>query len=109
MPFWEDSHERDTLAEALGTEDVSGFHVEVFYQTSPFWEVPRRGDGTRFPCINAQNVYTGCLGSECQASSCWAGRLVPSAPNALQQRVALPRLERKGAKCFFFNDTATTE
>jgi len=99
MPFWDEAHEQDTLAERLGTDNVSGFHIEVFYQTAPFWEVPRRGDGTRFPCIDAENHYTGCLGSDCPAVTCWAGKLVPSAPNSAAQRVALPRIERKGAKC----------
>lgn len=99
MASWDESHEQDTLAEALGLDDASGFHIEVFYQTSPFWEVPRRGDGSRFPCIDAENVYSGCLGSQCPATRCWAGRLVPSAPNAPAERVALPRIERKGATC----------
>jgi hypothetical protein len=91
--------EQDLLAAALGAENTNGFHLELYYQTSPFWGLPRRGDGTRFPCIGAGNIYSGCLGAGCQASRCWAGRLVPSAPNARRERVALPRIERKGAAC----------
>jgi hypothetical protein len=96
---WDDDYERDALAEALGTDNSSGFHIEIFYQTSPFWEHPRRGDGTRFPCIDAENVYSGCLGSACTAARCWAGRLVASAANAPTDRIALPHLERRGAVC----------
>lgn len=100
MALWDDDHHMpDILAEALGTDNASGFHIEVFYQTSPFWDKPRRGDGTRFPCIDGSNAYNGCLGSACEALTCWAGKLVPSAKNAPVQRIALPREERKGAKC----------
>jgi hypothetical protein len=100
MVIWDEGEtEQDLLAAALGTENTNGFHLELYYQTSPFWGLPRRGDGTRFPCIGAGNVYSGCLGAGCRAASCWAGRLVPSAPNAARERVALPRIERKGAAC----------
>ena len=99
MPFWSDSHEQDALEEALGTDEVSGYHVEIYYPTHPFWDEMRRGDGTRFPCIDGENRYQGCLGAECDAQRCWAGRLVPSAQHFQAARVPLPNIERKGAKC----------
>lgn len=91
--------ELDELSVALGPDNVLGFHIEAFGQTSLFWDRPRRGDGTRFPCIDAGNAYTGCLGADCQALHCWAGRLVASAANAPSERIPLPREERRGATC----------
>lgn len=67
-------------------------------RSSPSWEAQKRGDGTRYPCIDDQNVYSGCLGQACEATTCWAGRLVPSAVNATSE-APLPIFERKGCTC----------
>lgn len=99
----------EVLAAVLGTENVGGYHVELYYQTSPFWTPPRRGDGTRFPCIDDRNRYSGCLGAACQAMSCWAGKLVPSAVNAARVRPPLPRVERKGARCHLCANAVATD
>jgi hypothetical protein len=32
MPFWTEGREQDTLGEALREDDVSGFHIDIFYQ-----------------------------------------------------------------------------
>jgi len=99
MAFGDEEHQHHALADALGPENTAGFHMEIFYQSSLFWDLPRRGDGTRFPCIDANNDYSGCLGSDCCAAACWTGELVPSARNAASPRVPLPQVERKGALC----------
>lgn len=100
--------EDDILAAALGTENTAGYHVELYYQTTLFWSPPRRGDGSRFPCVDAENRYAGCLGDKCRAESCWSGKLVPSAVNAARERVPLPRVERRGARCHMCSNAIST-
>ncbi len=91
--------EYDELAALLGVEEAPAFHVEFYGLTSPFWDDPIRGDGTRFPCLGPDNVYRGCLGAACQAETCWAGRLVPSAVHAKLPAERFPHEERKGSTC----------
>ncbi len=88
----------DDLASLLGITHGTGFHIEMFGRVSAFWDDPVRGDGTRFPCIDDNNKYTGCLGAACQAKTCWAGRLVPSAVHS-QDGPPSPSLQRRGAQC----------
>ncbi|HZT96619.1 MAG TPA: hypothetical protein VFB34_07250 [Chloroflexota bacterium] len=90
-------YEQDVLSEVLGVDNKTGFHIEMFGQVSLFWDNPRRGDGSRYPCLGPGNVYSGCVGAACDAPRCWAGRLVPSAVQAAS--VPLPTVERRGAQC----------
>jgi hypothetical protein len=90
--------EADALEQLLGVEGGHGFHIEFLGRGVRGFGPRVRGDGTRFPCIDADNRYTGCLGSACQSLSCWAGELVPTAHHAVMAR-SLPIFERAGAKC----------
>lgn len=99
LPHIDPIEDHDELAVTLGPDNTLGYHIELFGQTPIFWDDPRRGDGSRFPCMDEHNVYTGCLGPECWAETCWAGRLVPSAVNATPKSSPLPSSERVGVRC----------
>ena len=74
---------------AAGLESCYGYHIEA---PEPACALCVRDDppaARSFPCLDALNTYSGCLGEDCPLQLCWSGAPTPRYLALLRARLHL--------------------
>lgn len=92
--------DEDLIVKALGLESAYGYHIETAPRSPVDVHVSDAAAASRYPCLTAEHVYTGCLGEACPLQMCWTGTPTLSYMAALQRRFhPADDIYVRGARC----------